>query len=33
MMPKLQHKVQLKKGFERKEGDNATWYIQQIYTK
>ena len=33
MMPKLQHKVQLKKGFETKEGDNAQYYIQQIYTK
>jgi hypothetical protein len=33
MMPTLQHKVQFKKGFETKEGDNATWYIQQIYTK
>lgn len=33
MMPQLQHRVQLKKGFEAKEGDNATWYIQQIYAK
>ena len=33
MMPKLQNRVQLKKGFETKEGDNAQYYIQQIYTK
>ena len=33
MMPQLQNRVQLKKGFETKEGDNAQYYIQQIYTK
>lgn len=33
MMPQLQSRVQLKKGFETKEGDNAQYYIQQIYTK
>jgi hypothetical protein len=33
MMPTLQNRVQLKKGFEIKEGDNAQYYIQQIYTK
>jgi hypothetical protein len=33
LVNKLQTKVQFKRGFITKQGDNATWYINQIFEK